>query len=341
MKRMFLLKESAETKPNYRRLSFFNVWNLCHPDGKSSQLSRMPQAGESPNKWAHHSSPPCCSIASGAFASSSLAVFGSLSRLCLRFTTEGGATQTISTRCYLRMPRSANALLKKIVNRQSPSTLALKTHLWGQPCIATRPSRLLPLSGLLKQIRYVLYSSLSPMLILCVELCSRFKRSIMLHSRTWSILLLKQTGPFDFSHPSSQGLRSSKCSSNNCACCGIASMFFFLFYLLLLFSHSLTLYCVYLLGPHREWQGQPDMWCMAGWQCRCLFCCHWPLGWRSTPGEWTVEQALLGFAQMNTAHNGARLSQALYRVCDRLWIVPKVSVDNLWTVPLLTCYLIL
>ncbi len=47
------------------------------------------------------------------------------------------------------------------------------------------------------------------------------------------------------------------------------------------------------------------------------------------PREWTVEQALLGFAQMNTAHNGARLSQALYRVCDRLWIVPKVSVDNL------------
>ncbi len=47
------------------------------------------------------------------------------------------------------------------------------------------------------------------------------------------------------------------------------------------------------------------------------------------PEEWTVEQALLSSAQMNTAHNGAHLGQALYRVCDCLWIVPKVSADNL------------
>jgi len=47
------------------------------------------------------------------------------------------------------------------------------------------------------------------------------------------------------------------------------------------------------------------------------------------PREWTVEQALLGFAQMNTAHNGAHLGQALYRVCDHLQIVPKVSAANL------------
>jgi hypothetical protein len=46
------------------------------------------------------------------------------------------------------------------------------------------------------------------------------------------------------------------------------------------------------------------------------------------PGEWTIEQALLGFTQMNTAHNGARLGQELYKVCDRLRIVPKVSTND-------------
>ena len=46
-----------------------------------------------------------------------------------------------------------------------------------------------------------------------------------------------------------------------------------------------------------------------------------------TPGEWSIEQALLRFVQMNTAHNGAHLGQALYKVCDRLRIVPKVSAN--------------
>ena len=29
------------------------------------------------------------------------------------------------------------------------------------------------------------------------------------------------------------------------------------------------------------------------------------------PGEWTIDQALLGFVQMNTAHNGACLGGTL------------------------------
>ena len=29
------------------------------------------------------------------------------------------------------------------------------------------------------------------------------------------------------------------------------------------------------------------------------------------PAVWTLESALLGFVQMNTAHNGARLGQAV------------------------------
>ena len=49
----------------------------------------------------------------------------------------------------------------------------------------------------------------------------------------------------------------------------------------------------------------------------------------ATPGEWTVEQALLGFVQMNTAHNGARLGQALYKVCNRVQIVSKVILIDL------------
>ena len=42
-------------------------------------------------------------------------------------------------------------------------------------------------------------------------------------------------------------------------------------------------------------------------------------------GDWVEHEALLGFTQMNTAHNGVRLGQALYHVCQRLGIVEKVS----------------
>ena len=42
------------------------------------------------------------------------------------------------------------------------------------------------------------------------------------------------------------------------------------------------------------------------------------------PGKWKLEHALFGFTIMNTAHNGIRLGQALYKICDRLKIVHKV-----------------
>ena len=60
--------------------------------------------------------------------------------------------------------------------------------------------------------------------------------------------------------------------------------------------------------------------------------CHWIE--ECAPGEWTVEQALLGFVQMNTAHNGARLGQALYKVCNRVQIVPKVSTNSFGVIQL-------
>ena len=47
------------------------------------------------------------------------------------------------------------------------------------------------------------------------------------------------------------------------------------------------------------------------------------------PGEWKLEHALLGFTLMNTAHNGVRLGQALYKICDRLKIVHKVCFQTL------------
>ncbi len=43
-------------------------------------------------------------------------------------------------------------------------------------------------------------------------------------------------------------------------------------------------------------------------------------------GEWTQEHTLLGFTQMNMAHNGTWLGQALYKVCNRLEVVHKVSI---------------
>jgi len=42
-------------------------------------------------------------------------------------------------------------------------------------------------------------------------------------------------------------------------------------------------------------------------------------------GDWVEHEALFGFTQMNTAHNGVRLGQALYKICQRLGIVEKVS----------------
>jgi hypothetical protein len=51
------------------------------------------------------------------------------------------------------------------------------------------------------------------------------------------------------------------------------------------------------------------------------------------PMERTVETALLGFVRMNSAHNGERLGQALYKVVERVGIVHKVSPVS----QLLTC----
>ena len=45
-----------------------------------------------------------------------------------------------------------------------------------------------------------------------------------------------------------------------------------------------------------------------------------------TASEWIEQHVLLGFTQMNTAHNGICLGQSLFKICDRLGIVHKVGV---------------
>jgi hypothetical protein len=46
----------------------------------------------------------------------------------------------------------------------------------------------------------------------------------------------------------------------------------------------------------------------------------------STPSQWELKSALLGFTRLNNAHNGKRLGQALYKIVRRVGIGHKVSV---------------
>ena len=46
----------------------------------------------------------------------------------------------------------------------------------------------------------------------------------------------------------------------------------------------------------------------------------------STPSNWELKSALLGFTQVNNAHNGKRLGQALFKIVERVGIEHKVSV---------------
>ena len=45
-------------------------------------------------------------------------------------------------------------------------------------------------------------------------------------------------------------------------------------------------------------------------------------------GKWQIQSALLGFTQLNNAHNGIRLGQALFKIVLRLCIGHKVSVGG-------------
>lgn len=45
-----------------------------------------------------------------------------------------------------------------------------------------------------------------------------------------------------------------------------------------------------------------------------------------SPGIYEDHSALFGFMQMNTAHDGVRLGQALFKIVKRLGIAHKVSL---------------
>jgi len=44
-------------------------------------------------------------------------------------------------------------------------------------------------------------------------------------------------------------------------------------------------------------------------------------------GKWQIQTALLGFTQLNNAHNGMRLGQALFKIVERVGIIHKVCTD--------------
>jgi len=44
----------------------------------------------------------------------------------------------------------------------------------------------------------------------------------------------------------------------------------------------------------------------------------------STPSQWELKSALLGFTRLNNAHNGKHLGQALYKIIKRIDIRHKV-----------------
>jgi hypothetical protein len=44
------------------------------------------------------------------------------------------------------------------------------------------------------------------------------------------------------------------------------------------------------------------------------------------PGEWSLEHALLGFAQMNCSHSGVRLGQMMFSILNRVDAVHRVRI---------------
>jgi hypothetical protein len=44
----------------------------------------------------------------------------------------------------------------------------------------------------------------------------------------------------------------------------------------------------------------------------------------TTPAQWEHKTAILEFTQVNNAHNGQRLGQALFKICRHVGILHKV-----------------
>jgi hypothetical protein len=50
--------------------------------------------------------------------------------------------------------------------------------------------------------------------------------------------------------------------------------------------------------------------------------------------QWELQSALFGFTQINNAHNGLRLGQALFKVAQRISITEKVMLPSRLGAPL-------
>jgi hypothetical protein len=48
----------------------------------------------------------------------------------------------------------------------------------------------------------------------------------------------------------------------------------------------------------------------------------------TTPAQWEHKTAILGFTQVNNAHNGQQLGQALFKICRRIGILHKVWISS-------------
>lgn len=64
---------------------------------------------------------------------------------------------------------------------------------------------------------------------------------------------------------------------------------------------------------------------------------HWVE--EQSPGDWKLQNTLLGFTLMNTAHDGARLGRALYQIVKHIGIRDKVHVHGL-TLPSIAAHIL-
>ena len=85
-------------------------------------------------------------------------------------------------------------------------------------------------------------------------------------------------------------------------------------------------FLIALQGP--TVQGEVSLTCDA-WQASntdgyFAVTAHWIE--ESTPGKWELKSALIGFTQLNNAHNGERLGQALFKVIKRVEIEKHVRI---------------
>lgn len=98
-------------------------------------------------------------------------------------------------------------------------------------------------------------------------------------------------------------------------------------------SVPLKFHSFLIISQHPTVQGKVSLTCDA-WQASntdgfFAVTAHWIQ--EPIPGQWELKSGLIGFTQLNNAHNGERLGQALFKVIRRVGIEHKVSEAMLST----------